>query len=99
MDWRSGSTGREPALQVRNPEFKTPVPLQKKSQTKNRGRAWLYMLVTPFTQESENGKITVLNKANTGTNLLRLHLHKQARQGGYICNPSYPGGRGRRILV
>jgi hypothetical protein len=32
MDWRFGSSGREPALQEQSPKFKTPVPPKTKKK-------------------------------------------------------------------
>jgi hypothetical protein len=36
MDWRCGSSGRAPALQVQNPEFKRQSHQQNKTKTKNK---------------------------------------------------------------
>jgi hypothetical protein len=53
MDWRHGSSGRVPALQVQSPKFK-PQSHEKKST----GRQW-HTPVILATQEAEIRRITV----------------------------------------
>jgi hypothetical protein len=52
-------------------------------------------LVIPATQETEIWRIWF--EASPGKKLVRLHLKNKLGMVMQLCDPSYPGGRGRRI--
>jgi hypothetical protein len=61
IEWRCGSSGRVPTLQVQSPKFK-PQSYQKNKQTKNYNlarRQWFTSIILAAIQEAEIRKIMI----------------------------------------
>jgi hypothetical protein len=55
------------------------------------------MLIIPASEEVETGRVWL--KTSGAGGLIRPYFKEQADCGGVCCNPSYPRGISRRIIV